>query len=68
MLSFCCLGLSRENKVLLFLSKSCYLNNKVHIFIARSCHVIISASFCYLGLSRENKLPHSKDNNFIVVV
>ncbi len=68
MLSFCYWELSWDNKVLLFLFKGCYLNNKVHLFMARSCHVIISASFCYLGLSRENKLPHSKDNNFFVVV
>jgi hypothetical protein len=67
-LSFCCWELSWENKVLLFLSKSCYLHNKVHLFIDRSCHVIISASFCYLGLSCENKLSHSKDNNFFVDV
>jgi hypothetical protein len=66
--SFCCLELSWDSKFLLFLSYSCYLDNKVYLCIARSCYVIVSASFCYLGLSRENKLPHSKDNNFFVVV
>ncbi len=39
--SFCCLELSWDNKVLLFLSLSCYLDYKVLLFIARSCHGII---------------------------
>ncbi len=51
MLYFSCWKLSRENKVLLFLSESCYLDNKVHLFIGTIMVYIIfvvrleSASF-----------------------
>jgi hypothetical protein len=62
-LSFCGLGLSWDNKVLLFLSESCFLDNK----IAGSCHVIKSASFRCMGLSWEKRLPLSKENNFLLL-